>query len=196
MKVWKFYIKCDSINENILPEKPTSSYALYAFTNHKKRAAQFMAERDMKKFKVITSDIDKDDYAKYVNSGQSTQMYELKYLPFQNKVVTNSDSYDYAYVRLLTTTYEHMSCSEEEFGVQSCEVYNEEWWLGMPPIDMLEKSFGKNLDILRYSKMYELFNPTAFIKSSNAENGYDLISPDVMLDEVALFIKFYKDTLA
>lgn len=190
MKVWRFYVKCDSIHKEILPEEAQGEYALYAVTNHKKRAERFMTDRNMNVFKVVSSDMEKEDYIAYIND-DNNRNYVLEYQSFETRSLSKNGYYDTKSVELLVTMFEYMNCSEDEFATFWIDVMREEWWIAMPPVECFSDEIRSSLKSLRYMAMYNLMG------SSSTINVIDeLVSPDVYIDEVSVFIQVYRDVLA
>lgn len=92
MQIWRFYLDRRKIKFNKrldLDDKDMKEkYVLYAITNNKKYAKEFMRLRNMKIFRMITSDVTKEEWASYANAYTDKKITEFHLL-------TRGDSEDY-----------------------------------------------------------------------------------------------------
>lgn len=92
MQMWRFYLDRRQIkfNERLdLDDKDMSEkYILYAITTSKKYAKEFMRRRNMKMFRLITSDVTKEEWVTYANANTQKKLTEIE-------LITRGDSDDY-----------------------------------------------------------------------------------------------------
>lgn len=67
MHVWRFYLDRSKVKEsrNYAFEKLSEKYPLYAVTNDRKKAKEFMKDRNMKLFLIKDSDVEKEEWMEY-----------------------------------------------------------------------------------------------------------------------------------
>ena len=191
MKLYKFFkIPEENEKDDIDLER---KYVLYAITNDKKMAERFKKDRNMKKFILkVHEDITKEEYMDICNDHEarsSVLEYHELMTVFDNKH-TKANAVN---AKVLMTNWEWQI-------VKDVDVFNEEIWSVMPYPLIFKKKYVEALDILEYISFYKLFTiervPYEFIEKINdAINEDDYAAPNILNDEVAVFIQNIKDTL-
>ena len=202
MKVWKFYKITDA---NDVPEYAnlseddviTYKYPLYAITNSKKLAKEFMKDRDMKKFiKVVSKDFDKEEYAEFANSNLNSVLIDYKIITKAH--VNGKESHcQYVKTNIVITTWERLFIEDQNVP----EFDDESWWTFIAPSPYIFKD--PYIDALRktqYLKMHNLYNildtSTENIYSKWADEECDdyYCGPSFTMDELAFFVRNFSDT--
>lgn len=203
MTFWRFYL---------VPEEDDydKEYKVYALTNHKKLAKEFMKTRNMKKFIIKKSECTKDEYADAANE------YRGAVLEYHKLVTESIDPEDvhkrisHREVEILMTMYEYQSINQDE---------NE-----YPPFTMsfFSDTFpyilfkDRLLDALRniefvsgqrffdtdgnIAELLEYLENSGLVDRGTEDDfvgydGEDCDSPNVWIDEVAAFCLTYKHVL-
>lgn len=99
MQIWRFYLDRRKIKFNKrldLDDKDMKEkYVLYAITNNKKYAKEFMRLRNMKIFRMITSDVTSEEWASYANAyttKKMTKFYLLTRGDHEDYVINDGES--------------------------------------------------------------------------------------------------------
>jgi hypothetical protein len=177
---------------------------IYAITDKKEYANRFESERNMKHFiKVVKKNLDKDEAKEFVNVHSRTRLEEMSYGMYQ-KVEENVYG-PVKYVDILSTNAEYVEVSTMANDGLFSVIESSDFYLPYPYnyknkyIDALEK-----LEMLKCWKYLEyggMFGNSLAIRKVNGkstdlipddyDDGYDY--PDVVIDELAVFISLYGD---
>ena len=205
MKIWRFYKK---------PKKHSDKrdYNLYAITNNKKLAEDFINTRNMKVFICKKSEEDKEDWLEYANEnrGQVLDYYKLNTFTVDedNQCTTKK-------VKIPITFFEYQNCDSDQ-----CEnvILDSSFWSEMPPYPIFNSKVIDALRNLEFISTQRFVHGYMGMEESDLEpllryiddnsDSYslkeddnmvyddgDFASPEVEVDEVSLFIKIFKDTL-
>lgn len=103
MRIWKFYLNTDKVRLSSSSGKTVKErYPLYAITNKKSIAKEFMSTRDMNVFiKSVTKDVEKDEWVRYANRNR---LSVLEHHDLLTRVVDTKDMVDEPSIRDLTMT--------------------------------------------------------------------------------------------
>lgn len=191
MKLYKFF-KIPEENEKDDVDLEYK-YVLYAITNNKETAERFKKDRNMKKFIIkIHDDISKEEYADICNDPETRssvlEYHELLTIFDDNHTRKNSKK-----SKVLMTNWEFQI-------VKDMDALDEYMWSFMPYPLIFGKKYVKALDILEYINFYKIFSveklPINLLeKINNAVCDDDYSAPNMVYDEVAIFINTIRDTL-
>lgn len=182
MKVWRFYYikKREDNGQN--------DYQLYAITNKKEYAKEFMKTRNMKKFIHNCSHLEKEEWSEFANDNRGAV---LDIYSYETKRELPNGFYGTEPVSVLSTFTECQNCSEEES--YDLGIFDEEFFYQIPHYRIFKKSVRDTLKLLQYTAVFDLF---AGIENPKEINPDNLPVPDFKIDEFNLFVKMYKETLA
>ena len=110
MKVWRFYKKPTKVNE--IPEtiSEEEKFPLYAITNDKKLAKEFMKTRDMSIFTVKKdTEVGKSEYAEIVSKNRSALLVVNNLITSKDKYTNKQEVYE---VPVVMTTFEKITVNE------------------------------------------------------------------------------------
>ena len=138
LRVWRFYLK---------PKSSSSSYdyRLYAITNNKKFAREFMNSRKMDRFIVKQTDELKDDYADAANENLGAVLNYYNLTTFYINPEDKNQTTGKKEVSVLMTLYEYQSVNADE---TVYEVLTLEWWINMPEYPLVNDRICDALRIL------------------------------------------------
>lgn len=181
MKVWRFYYikKREDTEEN--------DYQLYAITNKKEYAKEFMKTRNMKKFIYNSSNLEMDEWRDFANDNRGAV---LDIYTYEARRELPNGFYGTKPVNVLSTFTEYQNCSEEES--YDLGIFEEEFFYQIPHYKIFKKHVINTLELLQYTAVYDLF---AGIGNPREINPDDLSVPDFKIDEFNLFVRLYKETL-
>ena len=168
-KIWLFYYNDEG------------QHHLYAITNDKKLAKQFMEERDMKKFTVKKTQDDHETWKEIANEA-SDAVLDQRYL--QTRKVTKNNTYSTIQVPILCTMYESQ-CVDADFA--ELPFTDEAFWYKMPSMKVFNDKLIKALTVLEFHKYEQFFDTSGY----SFEDDIDYASPDTELDEVGLLISTF-----
>ena len=204
LRVWRFYLK---------PKSSSSSYdyRLYAITNNKKFAREFMNSRKMDRFIVKQTDELKDDYADAANENLGAVLNYYNLTTFYINPEDKNQTTGKKEVSVLMTLYEYQSVNADE---TVYEVLTLEWWINMPEYPLFNDRICDALRILEYVSAQRFFlqddDDFYFLlmylsKNQVIDMDYeqqfatyddgDYAVPDLSIDELGVFIKTYADIL-
>ena len=180
MKVWKFYLIPEKDNQN-------KRYDLYAITNNKKYAKRFKEERNMDMFIERCTDEDKSDYIKFINDNRHCALII--------KELMTRDVYKNGYigtkkVEVLLTIYEHENCDTENIVIDTME---DGMWNSAIPYRVYKKKLLNSLRLLDYVSNYKLYSLDFNNMVIDPEDD-DYSAPDIYIDELGLFIRYFGRT--
>jgi hypothetical protein len=191
MKIYKFFkIPSENEKDNVDIER---KYVLYAITNNKEMYERFKTDRNMKKFIIkIHDDITKEEYVDICNDPEvrsSVLEYHELLTIFDDKHTKKNSTN----ASVLMTNWEYQI-------VKDMDITNEGMWMYMPYPLIFKKKYVKALDILEYINQYKIFTverlPLNLLDKINKFVGDDDYSaPNIIYDEVAIFIDIIRDTL-
>ena len=189
------------------------SYELYAITSSKKFAKRFKSERDMTKFYVCDSKMDREEYSKFANDNMNNILaeYKLDTIGIDNNGLITNDS-----VSVLMTAYEQdVACNGEPMYLFSDPAF----WNSVPYPTSFLPEIKKALQILEYNSFHKLFrysfNPYDNFANSNGNYLFpedrpaeridldkahdedidvDYDAPNIMADQLAIFVSNFKRT--
>ena len=197
MKVWRFYDKAN---------KSHSDYVLYAITNNKKIAKEFIATRNMDRYIMRKSDIDKEDWINFAddNRGCVIEIHEL-----DTRVKGKSENMTVK-IKVPMTYYEYQTIDLEDGET----FLTSEMWLNAPPYLIFNDSMIdalRNVEYVAAQRFFDLnmvyflqyvaendsridFDEEESMVSFGDEEG-DYAAPELYTDQLVAFIRMYKDHL-
>ena len=178
MKVWKFYI--------VEPDSKKKDIELYAITNDKHKAKAFKESRNMKIFKVIESEMDKDNYISFLNEeGYGNELIDGRLI---TDGVDEYDRYELKEVSFVMTRNEE-SVVDSTFESDLIISQDENFWKDTLPSHVFNKEIQKALRILEYPVVRHLY-------VNKVLGEYDTYAaPSLMPNTLNLFIQTYGRTL-
>ena len=201
MKVWKFY----KINSEELPTRHNFSeeeiveykYPLYAITNSKKLAKEFIKDRDMKKFiKIVSTDVDKEEYSEFANKNLNSVLIEYKIITKAH--LNGKESHcQHVSTTIVITTWERLFIEDQNVP----EFDDDSWWTFIAPSPYIFHSqYLNSLRNLQYLKMHNLYNildtstKNIYAKWADEECDDYYNGPSFTMDELAFFVHNFSDT--
>lgn len=195
MKLYKFYKNpSDDVLENARDLSIQDKYPLYAFTNDKKLAKKFMQTRNMKKFIKRVSDIDKNEYVEFANNNRGQMLETYAYDRFVSYTSDPSER-RMEKIQILTTWEEReMTSVSADDGVNDLTEYVNYNFLPF----IFQKKYLNALDTLEFITHWKYLGVpekySEFITPDENEKYMDFSSPNISVDEFALYILLYGDT--
>ncbi len=200
MTVYCFYLYDQTISKEEYDLKKDHGYSnidtslLYAITNKKKYAKQFMEERNMKKFILIKKDIDKETYTELGNKRRGKILSEYSYIYYPRiKENINEEK-----TTKILSTYMERSIVESQTD-ESLLAFSET--IDFPNPYKLKDKYLNELRLLEYDSFYKLY----ISNSLTSEYGISKAVPvdedypsylNIILDELEVFIynfgKYFK----
>lgn len=171
--IYKFYKKSGDKSDDL---KLKFKYPLYAITKDKKLAKKFMKSRDMNKFICRKHKISDEDYVKYINKHSILEIDEYEYYGIEDRVTK-----DWEKVKIVSTWSEKENVEDlvNNSIFYEGDIFNNHYML-------LNKKYIKCLETIMYNKFYDIYTG----------NCVDYEYPDIMVDEVEIFINLYGDLLS
>lgn len=190
MKIYKFFkIPDENEKDDIDIER---KYILYAITNNKEIAKRFKKDRNMEKFIYKThSGITKEEYADMCNENRSSVLEYHKLRTVFDDYHTKSNSKE---VTVLMTNWEYQLVEDVD------TIMANDIWRNLPYPLIFNKKYLNALNTLEYINMYKIINidilPFEIIeKIDEYFNNDDYSAPNIIYDELSVFIRIIKDTL-
>ena len=186
MKVWRFYKKPTKVNE--IPEtiSEEEKFPLYAITNDKKLAKEFMKTRDMSIFTVKKdTEVDKSEYAEIVSKNRSALLVVNNLITSKDKYTNNQEVYE---VPVVMTTFEKITINEPVLAID-----DEQSWMSptTPSPYILNNKILKALKLLDYEQKFRIFN----LDYSNVSTDEVYDTPSYYVDTVEFFVDTFGETL-
>lgn len=181
MKLWRFYLKPQD------RDNPNDKYSLYAFTTNKENAKLFMKYRDMDKFILRRSKIDKEDMNKFATDNRGAY---LSWHTVLTKTIDDEGKFDTREVDILMTDYEQQAIDSDN-GL-TLDIHQESFWYSVPSYIIYTKDLQNALGALDYQNTYKIFNNDPIIDS--IYDDYNV--PNIYIDELNIFIQCFGQTLA
>lgn len=172
-KVYRFYRLSDIENEN---NKHWKDYPVYAFTNDKRLAKEFMKTRNMDVMRVVTSKMTNEQYVRYCNTFRSSELSENKYL-----TCTDFEKKKWRNVKVVTTWYENEKVSEiisDGLGTLFSQM--------MPPT-LIKKELRQPLIDLQYIQQWASYQQVY-------DGEYEDYIPEIIIDGLMLLLSYFSDT--
>lgn len=179
MKVWLFFKKPDESNIHI--GISTDEKSLYAITNNKDYAKQFMSERDMTQFILKKKNIEKDVWMD-MGKENGDCILDIRYLKTR-ETVDIYDEYKKIEIPMLCTMYEYQTV-DADF-VQIYEM-TPDFWLDALTYEVFNEKVKNALEVIQYSSFYRLMG-----KESYTNDISDYAAPDTDIDEVGCFVSTF-----
>lgn len=205
MKIWRFYKK---------PKKDSTKrdYELYAITNNKKMAEEFIATRNMDLFLMKKSKEDKEDWIDFANENRGAVLDYYKLLTSSED--TDEDVITTRQVKTLLTYFEWQNCDTDQMDPPELQP---EFWINMPPYPIFNDELIealRNLEYLAAQRFYfglygsnnalndlisdiqKETNTSIFdyeLQDEDEEGDYS--APNIAVDELTLFIHTFKELL-
>lgn len=186
VKVYLFYL-------DNLPEYADSHKRLYAFTDKKELADEFMKTRDMEKFLLVKDDLSKEEYRFLKDK-------------FRGCIITKTQFRTRSTEAFGESTLVDVVCtwSEEESVLKNSERMWEQESKCLIDSTMLKDEYIQALEKLLYIKFYGFYNPS-ITNDYFYEPYYTAYGPvenfiledfknNYVYDELMLFLKFFKCT--
>lgn len=178
MHVWRFYLKNDE-------EK---GYELYALTNNRDIANEFMTMRDMNMFICIKSKVEKSEW---INISTENRLAVLIKTELATQDVKGNGLIGTTEVEVVITGYEHQCCDGD---YNTNVLLDAEYWCyDAPPYSIFR---GEYQDALREIGYVTDFN---FYKNMYDQSYYvdyeKMDTPNEWIDELALFLKAFSYTM-
>lgn len=179
-KIWMFYTNEKSLGYN--------SWHIYAITNQKELAKQFMEERNMNKFKIKKYEDDHETWKELARECGDA-ILDIHYL--QTKKKTRNNTYSVEQVPILCTMYEYQTVDAD---FAQLDITTEGFWQQMPGIDMYTNKLIKSLNVLEYQNFHKLFAPYAALPFNDDDPDYS--APNFDIDEVGILISTFSKLFA
>lgn len=186
MRCYRFYKK-PTLSKEETPERVSLSdkYPLYGLTCKKKIAKRFMEERDMDKFIIRKSNVDRETYSELANRNRSAVLEEFDLLTCVNKYKQNQSMEK---VNLILTYGEIQTIDEPQL-----YILDESWWntyyMNSPFI--FKEEYVKALQKIDFIDFYKLFST-----DPNLYGVYDDYSvPNYYVDELSFFLAIYGELM-
>ena len=186
MKVWRFYKKPTKVNE--IPEtiSEEEKFPLYAITNDKKLAKEFMKTRDMSIFTVKKdTEVGKSEYAEIVSKNRSALLVVNNLITSKDKYTNKQVVYE---VPVVMTTFEKITVNEPVLTID-----DEQSWMSptTPSPYIFNNKILKALKLLDYEQKFRIFNLD--YSNISADEVYD--TPSYYVDTVEFFVDTFGETL-
>ena len=178
MKVWKWYTKFK------IWDKDFNDTELYAITNKKKYAKEFNKTRNLKLFKCVKTDMDKDEYANYVNNEVYSQ--QLK----EGELVGDMEGEDgivHSYELNFIMTEAEQQIIDGIYEGNS-RLFETSFWYFSFPSYVYNDDIKDALKLLEYDKLRALFSDHNCLMT-------DMGEINLMPNSLAAFISIYGETL-
>ena len=198
MKEYRFYFR-EPVNDGT---SLGSRYRLYAFTNKKKLAKRFMEERNMDICKKEFEDIDPEDFLEHCKTHRLNLLKEDVLTSYVDKDWFNGKK-KLKSVTLACTEYEITSIEELVENFMLCVESNfSETNTVLPPPYIFTSKIQKSLEALYLDKFFcsamSIYPSSVRCQETNdyieRSDSYD--APDIIIDEVKLFINSFWFTFA
>ena len=181
MKLHCFYLKSDKVDLDKfkgLPYDPhvKDNMVLYAYTENKENAKEFMRQRNMKIFKYKVEHIDKSKYKYFFNNAICEY---LDYNLFVSEAVKDGVIHS-ELTKVLSTNNEYDYTINEMEGYIQQTIFNNEEDIS---IFEFNEELESALEVLDFRELYNLVYP---IESINCEM--------VKVNELELFVRFFSNT--
>ena len=168
MKIYKYFIEKEG------------KHVLYAYTNKKERAKSFELFRNMDKFIKVVDNISEDDYRYFMKTNYNQVL--------SNKKITTYYLDDEGYYQNstinITMTQDESLMTEDAF--ITIDIFNEEFWDYMLTPEIFKDSIIDLLRTIEYNQMFKLYTDA---------QADDYSTPALLIDELNLFVRNFKDTL-
>lgn len=195
--VYRFYTKpSDDVLENSSDLNVTDKYPLYAFTNDKKLYKEFIKTRNMDRFVLIKSHMEKNEYVKFINSNSGCNIIYCKFYHAVCKYPSKTEHRHIAEIEVLCTLNEKniTEASTEDALAGSCECMEYDIF----PL-LFKKKYVDALNKILYLQFWGL-SPSAqkYIKyMTDDEITYyiDYSYPDCTGDELVQFVCLFGNML-
>lgn len=198
MRVWRFYLitnkneKRKDLSANTMREK----YPLYAITEYKDRAMDFIESRDMNQFIMKTSKgVDPDEWTKFKNKHRGSVL-EYHKLKTRGKRDKETGKATIKKVEVLMTYAEYTNSTEVATDDGVSMALNEFFMTSrlVNPF-CFQKKYHEILEKLMYNKMYYVYVDDPFTIVKSLDEDYTIsFHGNFIYDELAIFIKEHGDT--
>lgn len=191
-KVYRFYSKP---HEDLIAENDDLDiedlYPLYAITDSKEYAKRFMEERNMDRFILRKSKMEKEEYVKYANSKNGCILDEYSCIHFPSKY--EDEPID---VKVLCTWFER-EVLQTSLDDQLSEI-NEDIDYDFFPF-IINKKYLKALIKLEYISYWKIYGEKSkwngLYTKKEEDDLLDYSYPSVTYDELLMFIHINSGTL-
>ena len=185
MKVWRFYkkpTKGDEIPEGISEE---DKFPLYAITNDKKLAKEFMRTRNMDIFMVKkNTEVSKSEYADLANKYRSAVLIKKDLLTSKDKYTDKQEVYE---IPVVMTVFEKITVEEPVLPIDD----EQTWMTLMPSPYIFNNKILKALKLLDYEQKYRIFK----LDFSHVSGDEAYETPSYYVDTVEFFVETFGETL-
>lgn len=206
MKLYCFYRYDKSLKKSDFDRltksgaKSKDIYPIYAITTNKKFMKQFVNDRDMKQFLLITKKVDEDTAKGFMNMHRSLVLndYAYNYYP---KIKENIDKS--IYITVVSTFMEYTSvediCDDSFIGLSSIPSSTQMKSSNLPNPFILKDKYLDSLRILEYDDFFKL---TLGMLDQSLSQSYSMKAlvpdiedypevPDMIIDEFRVFIRLH-----
>ena len=193
--VYRFYSKPDK--EILLNAEDLSlndKYPLYAVTNNKEIAKDFQEKRNMNKFIMCKSEMDKQEMVQFINSNSGCLLEYRPFLHFKQRYRSDKKVKRADQVKILCTWNEKetvQACLDDQYGESEGPTYN------VFPF-IFKSKYVYALRKLEYVSFWKLFGRPeifgSFIPQDDLDD-MDYSAPDVSYDELMTFINLFGATM-
>ena len=208
MRVWRFYLitEKNKLRKNMVKETIRDKYPLYAITNNKKKANEFMQTRDMNQFIMQSSKgISNDEWITFANRNRASV---LEYHDLLTRKMDWTPECGITMVGLTETvnvlmTYaEYTStgeCSGEEGSIMSMSMLWEGGGDSFPDPSFFNEKIVDLLRDIGYPSQYKMFrgcnDPYYVPLTKDDDYSFGAFGPNknYAYDELYIFIKEYGD---
>lgn len=172
-QIYRFY-RISDLNDEV--NKRYNNYPVYAFTDSKELANDFMKTRNMKKFKLVKSKLSKEEYTEYYNQNRTSALDVYKYL-----TILGDNGDDWKEIKMTTTWMEREVVSDKSRD----SVMNELDGSANP--ELLKDKYITVLSKLQYMQLWA-------INQSYYEGDFEDSIPEILVDQLSLLLYINKDT--
>lgn len=195
MKLWRFYYKpTEEELEDSERISTSDKYPLYAFSHDKKIVDKFMSERNLDRFIVKKSSVDREDLENFSKKYRGKALIKYQMGTVLKKYTKDEKSFSIEYA---ITVDEKLIIEEIYEGNGPKSLGDITWWYNLaPPPEIFKKEIVEALRYLDYNMIYKIYNKVSF--SGGVEEMYeddDYSAPDWTYDDFAYFINLFGNTL-
>lgn len=183
------------VSHSSLEHRLDETYPLYAFTEKKKTAAKFIAERDMSKFIYVTAKVNKNDHTEWMHHHRGMWLDYYKMTTYKNKYTPRQQE---CYAKILMTENEY-TYVDQALEISAPNILAQ--YTTFLDIDIFDPELKRDLITVGYEAlwgMYQEINDTECVDNFDAieilqNYGWD---SGITFDQYGLFILIYENLLS
>ena len=183
MKVWVLYYTGnlddisyqDGDDEN---EEEKNANRLYAFTNNKHILHKFLDERNPDVFKVKKLEMLPSEFEEF------SREFRGSLIEMRNLFTRDDNKLGHSVITMALTDFEYQVVSDDDI-IEFLVMEDDKWTYSVNP-KRYNGKIQKALETLQYTPIYKL------VKGGDDE---DYSAPDILIDELSMFITNFRGTL-